>query len=494
MKNIYILAAGLFSLLAACNKDDSTATSGPLAEVTVTGLAESYALYTHRDTLKIAPGVLNEQDFDYYWTLFSASTTAGQGLVKADTLARTKDLSYAVLKDPGDYLIVFNVRHKESGVTRQFERNINISTLTMNGWYLVKDNAGKTDMDFIYPSGRIDNWIANFNKGNNLDGNAVKAIFVPLFKMSPTSQVSFPTLMVLSANDAAIYRVDNGSMVMNFDNMFFTKPATRRPQAVFQPSATSNLGFINDGRAYYLTKGTLFGNMPLTYNNTSYTNLSPVTASVAMDLGFNFFSKSVFCYSGASFAELSNNNGGNRLKNMNANIEWMAGYTGIRSIALLLFRNPQDTGYLYKLDAHYGQLIGSGTMFMATDTLKPEHTLMHADLRAGYYDVDIIYYSVGNNIYLTDVASMQEALQFTLPADETVTCMQHIKYPQPTSTAPSTVNYIAIATYKAGRYKVYLHTISSTGTLQALPQANFEGEGRVNTVIYMEQGNGSRVF
>ncbi len=39
--------------------------------------------------------------------------------------------------------------------------------------------------------------------------------------------------MVLSTNDAAIYRVDNGAMVMNFDNMFFTKPATRKPQSVF---------------------------------------------------------------------------------------------------------------------------------------------------------------------------------------------------------------------------------------------------------------------
>ena len=95
---------------------------------------------------------------------------------------------------------------------------------------------------------------------------------------------------------------------------------------------------------------------------------------------------------------------------------------------------------------------------------------------------------------MTDVASLQENLQFSLPAGETVTCMQHIKYPQPLTTAPTTVNYIAIATYKAGHYKVYLHAISGTGTISSLPQANFEGDGRVSTVIYMEQGNGSRVF
>jgi len=29
---------------------------------------------------------------------------------------------------------------------------------------------------------------------------------------------------------------------------------------------------------------------------------------------------------------------------MNANLQWMTGYTGNRSIAMMLFRNPQDTG------------------------------------------------------------------------------------------------------------------------------------------------------
>jgi hypothetical protein len=495
MKRIHILAATVVLLLAAaCNKDETTGVSKPIPAVTVSGLKDTFNLYTHKDFLKVSPVVQNDAGFEYYWTLFSANFTPGQGLVKADTLARTKDLNYEILQDPGPYMLVFNVRDKGTGVTKQFSSVVNITTLTMNGWYLLKDNGGKTDMDFIHANGRIDNWIANFNGGKSLDGNAVKAVFSPGFKSSPTAITLFNSLMVLSTNDAAVYRIDNGSMVMNFDNMFFTKPATRKPQAVFQPIATQNLTLINDGKAYNLVKGTLFSTLPVNANNLVYSNLSPMTASVAMDLGWNPNTKTIFCYSGSTYAELKTTNGGNKLQNMNANLQWMAGYTGNRSVAMLLFRNPQDTGYLFKLDAHYGPLIGSGPLIMGVDTLKPQHTLLSASMICGNYDVDLFYYVVGDKVYMTDFGSLQENLQFTLPAGETVTCMQHIKYPQPLSTAPTTTNYIAIATVKAGRYKVYLHPISGTGTISALPQASFEGDGRVSTVIYMEQGNGSRVF
>jgi len=495
MKYIQFLTAGLLSLLAAaCNKDDSSGASRPIPQVNVSGLKDTFNVFTHKDSLKITPAVQNETNFDYYWTLFSANFSAGQGLVKADTLARTKDLNYEVLQDPGPYILVFNVKDKNTGVTRLFNMTVNVTTLTMNGWYLVKDNGGKTDMDFIHSTGRIDNWIANFN-GKSLDGDAVKAVFVPAFKATPTSPNVFNAMMVLSTNDAAIYRIDNGAMLMNFDNMFFSKPGTRKPQSVFQPMATNNLGFINDGKAYNLVKGSLFSNLPLNYNNRVYNNLSPITTVAAMDFGFNLNTKSIFCYSGSYFTELQTSNGGNKLQNMNANLQWMTGYAGGRSVALMLFRNPQDTGYLFKLNASYGPLIGSGALIMTQDTLKPEHSLMSASIIGGNYDIDLIYYAVGDKIYMTDVASLQENLQFTLPAGETVTCIQHIKYPQPVSTTvPITLNYIAIATYNAGHYKVYLHTISGTGTLSPLSQANFEGEGRVSTVIYMEQGNGSRVF
>ena len=494
MKNIYIITIALLSLLAACNKDDSTSGT-PLPAAKVSGLQTSYNLYTHQDFLIVQPIVENENDYDYYWTLFNSAHTANQGLVIPDTLARTKDLNYEVLKDPGSYILVFNVKNKKTGTTTQFKSTAIISTLNMNGWYLLKDNAGKTDLDFIYNTGRIDNWISFYN-GSSLSGNAVKLLYVPGMKKTPTAPDPYNTLMVLSENDAAVYRVDNGAMVMNYDNMFFTKPAVRKPEGAFQPTALNTVFFINNGRTYYMSKGTLFANMATDAGNINYTNISPVSATVAMELLWNRSTKSIFGITGASYSELKYNTGGGRLMNLNAELEWAAGYPNNRGVALLLFRNPQDSGYIFKVDGRFGPLGGypPDSVVIARDTLAPEHSLMHAGKICGNYDVDIIYYSVGNNIYMMDLATQTPTLQFTLPAGEEVTAFQHIKYPVPASGVVTTQNWIVISTYKDGRYKIYKHAPSSTFTIQAKAQPDYEGEGRVTSVMYMEQGNGTRNF
>ncbi len=72
-------------------------------------------------------------------------------MVKPDTLARTKDLNYEVVQAPNIYYLVFNAKEKSTGVVKQFNMIVNITTLNMTGFCVVKDNAGKTDMDFFLP-------------------------------------------------------------------------------------------------------------------------------------------------------------------------------------------------------------------------------------------------------------------------------------------------------------------------------------------------------
>lgn len=490
MKKLYILAAGLFSILAfACTKDKSTPGDRPVPAFEVSGLQTSYSALTLKDTLRINPNVQNESRYEFYWTAFSSAFIQGSGNIKPDTLAKTKDLNYAVKLNPGPYILVFNVKDKETGIIKLFNVNMTIATLNMNGWYLLKDNGGKTDFDFIHNTGRIDNWIAFYNGGKSLEGTAVKAVFTPSFKMTLTSTDLFSAFTVLSDKDAAIYRIDNGKVMRTFDDMFFSKPATRRLQSAFQPMNTNILGLINDGKAYTMSKGTLFSTLPATS-----TRLSSLTAVAALCMGFDDVSKSFVLIDGFSFPTPGANAAD--LKNMNADLVWINGYAGGRSGALMLFRKPDGSGQFFKLNAAYGFLSGSQSpMVLAKPTVPQTHGIMSASAIAGNYDNDFIYYAVGNKIYLSDVVTTQESLQITLAAGETVTDIQHIKYPQPIQTStPITLDFLAIATYANGRYKVYLHKISSTGTIQPLPQPNFEGEGRVTNITYMEQGNGSRTF
>ncbi|MCK7556328.1 hypothetical protein MKQ70_15405 [Chitinophaga sedimenti] len=260
-------------------------------------------------------------------------------------------------------------------------------------------------------------------------------------------------------------------------------------QNAFQPMQTNFVTLINDNKVYSLNKGALFANFaPSTYK------ISSVAGVAAQDVGFDLNSKSVLCFNGANYAPLGTN--APELKNMNAEMTWVGGYAGGRSIVMALFRKADGSGSLMKLNGQYGFLAGfSSPLIMSQQTLTATHGLMQSSLVAGNYDGDYVYYVVGNSIYRTDVATAAETLQITIPAGETVTCMQHIKYPQPASASVvNTLNYMAIATYANGRYKVWLHNISSTGNIEPQTAPRFEGEGRVSNVTYMEQGMGSRTF
>ena len=490
-----IIVMGLFSVLvSSCYKDTSTEGALDFPSATVSGVEASYTVYTHLDVLHINPTVADEAQYDFCWTVYSTNFNVFAGVVpKADTLSKTKELNYTVLLDPGQYILVLNIKNKKTSVTDMRTFNLSVSTLNMGGWYLLKDDGTKTDFDFIYPTGRINNWIANYNGGRNLTGKALKAVFAPSFKLSPTATDQFNTFAVITDQDAAIFRIDNGKIVMDFNNMFFKTPTVKKPQNIFQPMSTTNLFIVNDNKVYMMSKGALFADPPV-----SAYKISPVAAVGADPIFFDQNSKSiVLCNTSGNYLALAAN-GTALLKNMNADLVWIGGYAGLRSIALTLFRQNDGSGLLVKINASlpYLEFWGSSyTPVVQQSVIVPQtHGLMSADVIGGNYDADYIYYAKGNKIYLTDLVSLQENLQVTLPAGEQVTCIQHIKYPQPASGVTTTTDYLAIASYSNGHYKVYLHKISSTGTIQALPQPNFEGDGRVSCINYVEQGNGSRVF
>jgi len=491
MKKIYIFSVLIGCLMTiACQKDHSTDAHIPLPSFAVSGMKDTITLFTFQDTMRITPSIQDTSLYDIYWTNVNSAFLSLLGnKAKTDTIGRYKDLVYPVFLDPGQYYVVLHLRDKKTGLTKLITTVLNVSTLNNDGWYLLKDNNGKTDIDFIHQKGRIDNWIAYYNNGKSLEGNAVNAVFAPSCKLTVSTTDQFNGLMVLSEKDAGLFRISNGLMIYNFDNMFFGKPATRKLQNVFQPMNTNNLTVINDGRAYMMTKGALFTDMPQTY-----TRLSSWVGVASMDLGWDQSSKSIIFYNGIRFATPASN--GEDLKNMKADLKWLTGYAGQRSVALALFKTEDGKGVLFKINALYQYLSGSEkALIMARDTIELTHGLMNANIIGGNYDSDFIYYAVGNKIYMTDVATVQERLQVTLPAGETVTAIQHVKYPQPVNiNVPSTTDCLAIATYANGRYKVYIHKISSTGTIQPVNTPSFEGDGRVKTIIYMEKGAGSRVF
>ena len=488
---LYILTIGIITLCnSSCIKSKGDDFIPDLPIASISGLEKTYTTYTRRDVLTINPTVKDEQLYDFSWRIYSTTFVVNSGVIpKGDLIASTKNLNYTVLLNPGPYALTFNVTNKATGITQIFTTVVNVSTLTMNGWYLLKDDGTKTDFDFIYPTGRIDNWMAFHNDGKSLKGKSIKSIFAGSFKMSPASTEVFGSFVVISDQDAGIYRIDNGKQMLNADNMFFTKPTVFKPQNILQPQADNMLRLINEGKVYTMNKGALFSNPPV----SAYT-MSPIAGVAGTDVMFDLNTKSVVTVDGVNFVMV--NSLATTLKNMDAEPIWIGGYPGLRSVVLELFRRANGEGYLVKLLGTYGPLAGYSNPFTSGIVVPQTHGLMSADVIGGNYDSDYIYYAKGNRVYITDIVSLTESLQVTLDAAEQVTAIQHIKFPVPNSGVINTTDYLSIASYSAatGKYKVYLHRLSSTGTIQPLAQPNFEGIGKVTCVNYIENGIGNKTY
>lgn len=493
MKKIHILLIGLLSVCTfSCFEDNSNYDLIDIPPVIVEGLETRYDVYTHRDVLSISPTVQDENRYDFYWLLYSANFNVNEGVVPpADTLSLSKKLEYEVMLNPGRYILVFNAVDKQTTVTTKITADVYVSTLNMKGWYLLKEYGDKTDFDFIHENGRTDNWISTYN-GKSMDGKAIKAIHVPQMKSSPTSSDLYNTFLVISDKDAAFYRIDNGLQVMDFDHMFFTKPSVKKPQNAFQPMNNNAVVITNDYKMYGMTKGTFFANPAV----PGPVKVAPVAGVGSMIFGFDMGSKSVFLsQDGYSFPGIPSNAG--ELKNTDKEIIWMTGYPGARNVGLILLKQTDGSGRLVKLNTSYGNMAGYSSPFiMDQKTIAASHGLMNADLIAGNYDNDYLYYAKANQVYLTDLASFPEVLQVTLPIGETITSMQHVIYPQRvTASVVPTLSEFVVTSYSNGHYKVWFYEISSTGELR--PTQNgpaFEGEGRIVNVNYVEQGNGIRIF
>lgn len=489
-KNIIYLFT-VVTLLQSCYKDDSSGVSIELPDYHVTGIPADFVLNSRIDQLHVNPKFdadFQESDYSFLWLLYSENFNNNTGVVaSADTLSSTKDINYFITQEPGSYILTFQIKHNQTGVSKILTYPLTITTTTMTGWYFLKEYEGKTDFDFYYPDGVIKNWFLEFN-GQSLQGTHGKSVFVKDMKTSLTSTDLFSAFGVITDQDVAFFNVENGQKVYSFEDMFFSVPSIKKPENILAPMDGSVV-LINDGRAYTRTNGTLFANPAV--NSYHFSSKAAVTSNLLL---YDELSKTMVYSSFSGYSQLLSN--GDPLKNTGSDLWWFEGYPSLRNTAALILKDPATLkGRLMTLNTAYANwIIATNPLIVTNKEIPAENPILNAEVIAGNYDNDMLYYAKDNELYLMDFVSLQSTLQASFAPGEEITCIQHIKYPVPVPGAQNKVNHIAVATYSNGKYKIYLFSITSLGTLVAKTSADYEGEGRVSCIHYLENGQGSRVF
>lgn len=494
-KYLFVMIIGFLLGLYGCYEDKGNYDYTAIFSVEVEGLEESYLKYAFIDSLNIDPVITPvDAEYDCFWGYYPVGLVEKPQL---DTICHTRELHYRVDLNAGEYMLVFGAREKETGISRFASAPLAVETSLTTGWYVLKDREGYTDYDVFTEKGKAADVIAGSNEGRKLKGEAVALAFTTLYCVwNEEKEDYFNTIAVMacSSEDMAAIKVSDGKIKNDFQNLFYEMPAVTAPQSCWADRRAIYL--INNGQMYALPTITSnsgrFGEaMAGDYKFSLYfVNFGRFNPLLFDELSHSFCSMDSY---NNTLLKLSNSGPVDTIKlppvnEMEADLLFMGpqGRYG-QGRAWALMKNRQEELYsMLKLNADCNTPYKNP--ILQCDTLENDLGILEADCRATNLDNDIIYFSKGNRIYSCNInAGYAEKLQVEIPDGEEVTWMRHVQGPSTLN-----INCMAVATYKAGKYKVYFYDIQA-GNLRASGEP-LEGDGRVGSVMYIKGSNSTFLY
>ncbi len=489
--------AGL--VLSSCYKDKGNYDYTAMPPIEIGGIESSYLRYAVDDRLVITPQIADEGKYDFCWEIYEDYRSTHGNIPEADTIARTKnlDLDLNFTLPAGGYVLGFKATDKSTKYTEIVYTKLTVTTLNMNGWYFTKQIGDETDMDFYYQGGKIENWMAAHNDGYRLQGSPRETIILSNYKEASSDTQVQTVLLSLSDRDASIFRLTDGGLSRDFNRMFFNPPAERNVQGCVTDMNFSTLSFLINNGIYTMSLGSFYGGgylaTPALANGNSISHAA---------IGFG----NIICFddNSKSFRTTANYTVLNErpespisCNNMNADLLWLEGYQSPRMAAMALIKTLDSDVYtLIDMSITYPTIGSNLNPINQVKTLPAGSKLPHANARGGHFDFQLVYFADGADVYMHDFQSSQETLLFSAPAGETVTHVQHIKYPLNPASGASYTNCLVVASHKDGRYKVWVFDLETTGGITAAANTppTYEGEGLVKCATYLETGNGSWTY
>jgi hypothetical protein len=497
-------------LATSCYKDNNVYDYSESEEITISGIEKSYSKLSLIDKIQIDPTVESNDpnaEFEYFWGIYE---TNAQGYApKLDTIAKTKALDYLVTQPAKIWMMVFGAKNINTGYTKLVRSKINVKTQFTRGWYVLKDDGSKTDVDlFLTPTTIIPDLtkqntkkenVFNFVNKKQLDGKAIMLGFYANYQsdiLVPNDFVNTRGLFMVSDNDISVVDINTFKEIHGFNSLFYETPTKKAPNAVL--AAYDNLFLINDGKLHGISTNSynagLFGGIQLRDDmNTPYkiskyfiahSNANPVffdenSSSFLTAEGAGSELKSLVDHSDTDFPST----------NMNKDLLFMSvrefNYAIIGLTAYAIFQDKIDPSV--KLLAHITYAGGWFKKSMKIDktTINTTDKLYNANIYTLNINESMMYFVNNNEVWSRNLANDFEQLQFTPPAGEVITYIRHRKLKEDYRfVSVFDYNYVMIGTSSGTNYKVYVFQKSS-GNLAATPDFVLEGTGTVRDVMYM---------
>ena len=507
MKKLRNIIIGFISLvlfvLTACIDDRGNYDYMPVDEVVpakISGLEENYdflfgSTYQLNATVE---GLEDENKYQFMWYIYKYPNNS-----ERDTLGYGKELDLHVTQETGNYFLYFEVRDKQTDVFVNWKMDVSITTELSQGWFIVKDKNGETDVDFVNKDNCLMSDILKTNINTTLSGEGVSIFYhskhshdVENEDGTVTKLTNQKVFYILSTNDMKVVNAENLQLYKNYEDCFYEAPAVRSPEYIM--GGTSQVNLINNGKVH------MYGAMSTNSGKFSYSKVGMYDlAPYCVDISSNRYV--VFDKVTRSLCTVDNNESGlvqfsapapgtpdfGNTENMDADLK-----------TLLFWKKeyiPNPYAFYYYLYALMKD--DSGKNYIAT--LKCDKTTYpltgYDEIPAGCLIGDgeafvchasspCIYFGIDNVLYMHEVGpskdpAVREHKLHTFSSDETIAMMR-------LSSAGATGNHLVVLTNSSSGWKLYVFPMiagsADVDFSNLVPLASGEGTGRYCT--YLKNG------
>lgn len=477
-------------MLSSCFQDKGNYDYADLEEVTITGIEASYDKTSLVDKITLDPVITSNKpgaEFKCWWGIYETNV---QGTVpKVDTISKTKAIDYLVVQPAKGWVLVFGAKNIKTGYTKIITSNINVVTQFTRGWYVAKTENGKADLDLfltptsIIPVGKIEN-VYMLANGKNLNGKAHSINFFSDYKALTNGAFgNRRSLFVLTDQDASVVDIGTMKEIRDYSTIFYGPPVVKKPEIIASGQAAFYLS--NNGKLhsiYNMSSNTgQFGipQMVNEYNSDYKLSKYHYGSGLIKPIFYDEISNTFFSAGGGSVQLTSIRDAATtKMPSKNTNKKLLHFGYKTSSTAFALFQDITNPN-LKILSA----IKTSITAFeIINDTLASTEKLynatMHTLLRE---DENIMYFTLGNQVWTRNLSNRFEQLQYTVPSDETISFIKHLKYSSETEYA---FNYVIVATKKGDLYILRMFTKTS-GNLNPVPAFTISGKGEAGSVMYI---------
>lgn len=453
IKNIYALGFTLLIVfLTGCYKDKGNYDLHEINKVSILKNGSDTVQINQFGQLKVETTLAqtlvgDEANLSYKWSVFLFSSPI-TGVVD-EVLAETKDLDVQFGLRPETYTLLYTVTDNSTGVSYFKKYLLQVSSTLSEGWLLISEEAsGARDIDLLHPNGStINNLLSTANPGESIPSG------LHTVRVLTTFFGSSQNIFILGETAGMRLKYTDFTKVNVATDWFVEKNINMKPQEYSYDRLGSNAFYIDNGKIYSNQVDFRYGAaLSGDYELSKY--FLPAQSSDAA-IVYDQKNKKFLNYSGKKFSTFSS--AGNAGFDMNdVGMDVLFGGTAPSSQYSYLMKDSQQRPYVLRISN--GGSVGKYPVDQATNVLQAS-----AAAFSGLYFH--MYYSVGNEIYLLDIANNSAKLLYTMPAGESISALSLKQSLSSFVGYPDNNRVLAVGTYNGTEGKVYTFGIDNVGEI-----------------------------